>query len=888
MSISYNYFLPTNIYGTLKVTDLSFVGYTAVNANIYCQRNINCDGQLQCGSFHSLGISSFDVLPTCITNATLATQLTNYQTVQNLITGAGGVTLAQVHTSILPFTAAQTIQSILKVSDPLSTGSNSSFQQIASTGYFVIANNNAPTGHFRFTLLNASILLEVMTMDASVFIIRSTTATLLNTTLSSLICSGTATFNGSFPTSTLGSNTGTNNNEFATVAYVKSLSSSLIPLNNTWTGTNAFNSFYPTTTLGNNTGTILNQFGTVGYINALVGSSGGSSLLPLNNNWSGTNNFQSVISTNITSPKIIISSALLNSAYLNIVTTSAYPGQIGFLPACNAGYLNPSTNSFDFVMNIGQNPTIGINQSYGFNICDYNSAYTGLRISGNGSSGNCNISCNGTFGTSQLYTAQNGIYINGGDFTSPNNSYINVVSCNAIQAITGTNVTVSATSFQIIPLASGTLPTALTNIAGLITNWGCAGQGETDFINQSRQNAGGFNFYSSPQTSLPALLMQITPTGTYIPSSLEVHKISSNNQQLEIFLANTQYVAPVLTGDSGLKLGWNISGGSGEVDFTALGQGGVSGFAYYASNASTLPYLIASLYPYLFNVIPPITSAGIITADHFLCTNSGASSGFYNMTASTISTANIGVGGSATFSGTTTFNVNHPTTTLGNNISTNTTQYATVGYVNSLINSTSFSSSSATNFNGFTIDYTSTISIYGMSNSNFFNSGIANTNYIMIEYKFIQFDNFLATIYSSTGTLLLFPQRIGTYTTAGSFGLQSQTALYKQYNINNGINGVTAFNDVSAVYAPNNRQYWNSCPAGGQNSGFVTTPTSFFINGTATASNISGSVASYGFTLPPISSTSTFTSTLTFNVIYNPFPTTITINNTSNSATQHL
>ena len=113
MSISYNYFLPTNIYGTLRVTDLSFAGYTAVNANIYCQRNINCDGQLQCGQFHALGTAYFDQVPTCITNATTSTQLTNLQTVQAL----GYITLTDaitgVHISTLPFTSIQTINNNL-------------------------------------------------------------------------------------------------------------------------------------------------------------------------------------------------------------------------------------------------------------------------------------------------------------------------------------------------------------------------------------------------------------------------------------------------------------------------------------------------------------------------------------------------------------------------------------------------------------------------------------------------------------------------------------------------------------------------------------------------------------------------------------------------------
>jgi len=280
-----------------------------------------------------------------------------------------------------------------------------------------------------------------------------------------------------------------------------------------------------------------------------------------------------------------------------------------------------------------------------------------------------------------------------------------------------------------------------------------------------------------------------------------------------------------------------------------------------------------------FNSYHPTTTLGNNVSTN---TNQYATVGYVN---GYVNNANI-------WTGTNAFNSYHPTTTLGNNTSTNTTQYATVGYVNGYVNTaisaSSFSCTGGSTQVNYSVDTANSINIIGISNANFFTSaGLPTNDYILIGYKFIQFDNLLTTIYSSTGTLMLFPQRIGSYTSTGRFGQYAQPTLYKQYNINNGINGNTAFNDVNATYSANNRQYWNCCPAGGQNSGFSTTPTSFFVLGTTLAGNTAGgATASYGFTLTPISTTTTFTYTLAFEVVYNPFPSTIVINNYLNSQSQ--
>lgn len=245
MSISYNYFLPTNIYGTLRVTDLGFPGYTAVNANIYCQRNINSDGQMQCGSFKSLGASVFDQVPTCITNATTATQLTNYQTVQGLITASGGITLQQaidgVHASSQQFTVPQNIWNTLTFRTAGGSASTTVLQHADSIGYFILTNTSS-TGHYRFNLNTAGVQSTVLEMDSTTAILRSGTVQLNLTTVNALTCSNNATFNGAYPTTTLGLNSGSNNNEFATVGYAKSIGgTSILGLNNIFTGTNTFN-----------------------------------------------------------------------------------------------------------------------------------------------------------------------------------------------------------------------------------------------------------------------------------------------------------------------------------------------------------------------------------------------------------------------------------------------------------------------------------------------------------------------------------------------------------------------------------------------------------------------------------------------------------------------
>jgi hypothetical protein len=199
---------------------------------------------MQCGSFHSLGASSFDQVPTCTTDATTAYQLTNYQTVQGLIAASPGITLQQaidgVHASSQQFTVPQNIWNTITVRAVGGSISSTTMQHSDTIGTFIFTNSTS-TGHYRFNLNTAGVASTVLEMDSTLFKVRAGVAELNLTTVNALTCQNNATFNGSYPTTTLGPNSGINNNEFATVGYANSISgTSILGLNNTFTGTNTF------------------------------------------------------------------------------------------------------------------------------------------------------------------------------------------------------------------------------------------------------------------------------------------------------------------------------------------------------------------------------------------------------------------------------------------------------------------------------------------------------------------------------------------------------------------------------------------------------------------------------------------------------------------------
>jgi len=527
MSISYNYFLPTNIYGTLRVTDLSFVGYTAVNANIYCQRNINSDGQMQCGSFKSLGASVFDQVPTCITNATTATQLTNLQTVQNLITAGGYITLTQaingVHTSILPFTAIQTINNNLIITNATTTTSKTTISQNATTGQCIFTNQGNITGAYLFIGYNGATAINLLSITSSLCSITSTQINLNAVNLISLICTSTATFNGNYPTTTLGNNSGLNNNELATVGYVKSI--------------------------------------------------GGSSILTLNNTWTGTNTFQIPI---ISSGSSLASNTI---PALSIVNNSITNSQI----------------------------------ASGFQLITINSqTFSGVKTLSN------LLNSTGITDTVSISSP----LVSGGYFqaTGTTTSTLNNTS------ITGTlnvnNINTSASTPLTLSISTVALPVSTNAGAGLQIGWnGNAGVGQTDIINLAQGGTGGFQFATISNTISYRALCAMNPY------SNQGFWLFSNCGRLRIDDRN------------GGAFWW---GQSMEGSQMIMGSNGVStSITLYCSNASGIGSTCLSI-------------------------NTSAVSPNVNLNPLS----------------TTTFNVSHPTSTLATNISTNTTEYALVSYVN--------------------------------------------------------------------------------------------------------------------------------------------------------------------------------------------------------------
>ena len=135
------------------------------------------------------------------------------------------------------------------------------------------------------------------------------------------------------------------------------------------------------------------------------------------------------------------------------------------------------------------------------------------------------------------------------------------------------------------------------------------------------------------------------------------------------------------------------------------------------------------------------------------------------------------------------------------------------------------------------------ITISGLSTANFY--GATSNNYFAVRYTYTSFTADLATIVSSTGELMFFPSRItGAPLAVGNTTYFGTVANNQSYNVNNSINGITAFNAGFNSYTPWNRQYWCSAPAQGQNSGYVGAPNTMYLMGSATSS-----VSNYGFNL---------------------------------------
>ena len=320
----------------------------------------------------------------------------------------------------------------------------------------------------------------------------------------------------------------------------------------------------------------------------------------------------------------------------------------------------------------------------------------------------------------QLVTFNNGLFVNSGNINTPNNAILGTTFCdqfNNYNQLTGTDITLNPNNFVQCVVNGGNnsiLPSAVIGYGGLKIGWNCSNSiGETDFINLANYtNTGGFNFYTMNASVLPSLIGSLTSSALTITGSLTNNSISNSSATLPYHIqCGTRALPTTTTGDprNGFLIGWNgLSGSNGETDFTNLNQGGnQGGFLFgnipvsgsYQRLASLLPLNAGGLrlWPYCGNLrvddntngafsanirqdgaLSVISSVGINTSLFLQCGNASA------VTTNAMSMSAVSVQPLVNFSpqSTSAFNISHPTTTLGNNLSTNTTQYATVGFVN--------------------------------------------------------------------------------------------------------------------------------------------------------------------------------------------------------------
>ena len=207
----------------------------------------------------------------------------------------------------------------------------------------------------------------------------------------------------------------------------------------------------------------------------------------------------------------------------------------------------------------------------------------------------------------------------------------------------------------------------------------------------------------------------ITASTIAATTSMNTNLIINSSATLPVLLSTTTNLIPVGTSaTAGLAIGWNPPvPGSGQTNFINYGQASLSdggGFLFSALNTvnpisnfiSMVRYIHGGLYihPNCGQISMPDRNLGSFTTNIsqtgnvFSINSNGTSTSISLICGDTtgaltnvISANTIGttIYGNLNPASNTTFNSFHPTTSLGNNISTNTTQYATVGFVNSVI-----------------------------------------------------------------------------------------------------------------------------------------------------------------------------------------------------------
>ena len=282
-------------------------------------------------------------------------------------------------------------------------------------------------------------------------------------------------------------------------------------------------------------------------------------------------------------------------------------------------------------------------------------------------------------------------------------------------------------TFNTAPLMSGASITSNTIPALSIVN-GSITQTQVStglsFVNLGIQNFGGAKTFnnslttngitdnvsvSSPYYTATSLTTNSQFTSVNVSGNLFANNINTSASTPLTLAIGTTALPSGTSANAGLQIGWNGDAGTGETNFINLGQGGAGGFQF-GTISNSLPYrALCDINTYANQGLWLFSNAGRLRIDdrnggpywwgqsqegsQMLCSVNGVSTSFtigcgdssgIGSTCLGVDTTNITVYKNLNPTSTTTFNASHPTTSLGNNISTNTTQYSTVGYVNSV------------------------------------------------------------------------------------------------------------------------------------------------------------------------------------------------------------
>jgi len=301
-------------------------------------------------------------------------------------------------------------------------------------------------------------------------------------------------------------------------------------------------------------------------------------------------------------------------------------------------------------------------------------------------------------------------------------------------------------TFNTAPLMSGASITSNTIPALSIVN-GSITQTQVStglsFVNLGIQNFGGAKTFnnslttngitdnvniSSPYYTATSLTTNSQFTSVNVSGNLFTNNINTSASTPLTLSIGTVALPSGTNSGSGLQIGWNGNVGTGNTDFINLSQAGTGSFQFGTVSNSLSYRALCAMNPYTNQGFWIFSNAGRLRIDdrnggtfwwgqsqegsQMLCSVNGVSTSFtvgcgnssgINSTCFGVDTTNITIYKNLNPTSTTTFNASHPTTSLGNNISTNTTQYSTVGYVNSVSGPTLLTSNNTwTGTNGFT------------------------------------------------------------------------------------------------------------------------------------------------------------------------------------------